>query len=292
MDMMIPAEINELLHQMNEVAPTVLYGGFLRDVYASIEPNDVDIATHISPSHILRLFPHAQTRLSYTGHQIIALKWESTRKWFLEIYPTDTPLSQKSDTADYTINSLLYDGLSITDPHRGMEDLQEGIIREVSKDTLEKDFIAKPQLWFKTIRLQAKTGFIFSPVVKELLIKHKHHMDQISILTRQTEGYKTLRGKHALGALQELSNLEVIPSFDFPAEFKTLDLAAYGIHFSLCELAIVTSLRCIQEAAKFYAIPDEVVLKAEELYHAYFQSDKIVNVKIKNQIIELRKRLH
>lgn len=168
---------------------TVIYGGFIRDMYLGLIPNDVDIATNMTLPQILNLFPEAKVRVSSTGHPIIGYKFERGEKWYLEIYPTSEDIFQKSILADYTINALIFDGYHVIDRVGALEDLENKIIREVSRSLLQQDLEKKPQLWMKSLRLQARTGFQFSTTVIELMGEYTKIIKKIELVTLTTEGW-------------------------------------------------------------------------------------------------------
>jgi tRNA nucleotidyltransferase/poly(A) polymerase len=291
MNISVPGEVRELIVKMNKSAPTIIYGGFLRDIYLGLIPNDIDIATKMTPAQIKDMFPDAHERTSVTGHILFGYKFEGEQKWYLEIYPTDEELDLKAYRADYTINALLFDGVSVIDKISAENDFESEIIRAVDLQLLQDDLQNKPQLWLKTIRLQAKTGYQFESQVELKLKEAAGVVNEIATVTKQAEGYKTLAGDHLLIAVESLRRLFIISEQTTIGHSTLIQTNAHGHYFKLCLLAVQIGAKLVDELCDWYQIPCEQQISYKLLLQAFESDERHKNSKIKNQVKELKKMI-
>lgn len=285
----IHKDVQDLLDELNQIGKSVIFGGYLRDMYFNHIPNDVDIVTNIPIEVLEQKYSHlekAKRRVTTSGQDVFSFKMNRTEKIFVEIVSVESDVLEKSFQADYTINSLLYDGENIIDLKGGLEDFENKIIREVNPNIISEDLKVRPYLWLKTLRLTSKTGFNLSENTYKILSKSKECINEISKEIMQTEGHKTLNGKNPFLAMNYLSKMDFIGEFNV-TEFNEQEINIQPSQ-KLCLLAILSNKQSVDEFAKFYHFQQDLVDKYERLYDFYFSDDKIPS-RFRHQIITINK---
>lgn len=289
MEITIHKDVQELLEELNALGPSIVFGGYLRDRIFDNLPNDVDIITNIPLDILEQKYIHeekAKSRITNTGYDIFSFKMDRTDKIFVEIVTTKEDIFEKSKLADYTINSLMYDGKDVIDTENGLEDIKNKIIREVDINIVKNDLKTRPFLWLKTLRLASVNGFDLSNEVFNALNENKQSITEISNEIMQTEGHKTLNGINPFKAIKYLSDMGFISSFDI----KDINEIKYKIQpqQQLCLLAILSNKKVIDEFCSFYHFQQDLIDKYDKLYNFYFSDDKVPS-RFRHQIITIKK---
>ncbi|MDF2533941.1 MAG: hypothetical protein K0R18_98 [Bacillales bacterium] len=288
----IHEDVKILLNELNILGQAVIFGGYLRDLYFGRVPSDVDIATNVSIDvieHNYGYLEKASRRKTISGHDVFSFKMHRTEKIFVEIVCTNDNLLDKAKQADYTINSLLYDGKQIIDSQGCFNDMMLGTIREVDIKIINSDLSTRPYLWLKTIRLTSMLGLGLSEKVYAALQKHRDVISKISPEIMQAEGHKTLNGKGVLRAIQYLGANDFITR-DYESTGYHEDKFSVQIqpHQKLVLVALLTNKQVADEYIKFYHFPLALKEKYEELYEAYHSEEKPAN-RLKHQVITIKK---
>lgn len=291
MDIVIHKDIQDLLEELNEIGEAKLFGGYLRARHKKFNhtPNDADIVTNIPIDVIAEKYKHlekAKQRVTTSGHDVFSFKMHRTEKIFVEIVSIDTDLLDKARHADYTINSLLYDGKDIIDIMGGLDDIERKIIREVDADIIREDLRTRPYLWLKTLRLVSMMGFDLSKITFDILNENKECIENISAEIMQTEGHKTLNGRNPFKAMKFLSEMGFIQPFEVNG-FKEQEIAIQPQQ-KLCLLAILSNKQSVDDFAKFYKFQPDLITKYERLYEIYVSGGRPPS-RFKNQIITIKK---
>ena len=290
MSIEISNDVRNLLKELNDVGPSVIFGGYLRDMYLNHIPNDVDIVTNISIDIIEKMYykeEKSKRRKSDSGYDIFSFKMNRKEKIFVEIVCVDSNIYEKSKQADYTINSMLHDGNNIIDTENGFNDLKNGIIREVDINIIKKDLIERPFLWLKTLRLVSTTGFDLSWNVFDSLKDTKDSISNISNEIITTEGHKILNGKNPFKSIDILNDIGLMSNFKCKNKFKELDFSIQSQQ-KLCLLAILSNKEIIDEFINIFKIPDKIVEKYERLYNFYYSEDRVPS-RFRHQVMMIKK---
>jgi tRNA nucleotidyltransferase/poly(A) polymerase len=285
--------LSKLLRDLNKINHTLLYGGYLRDLYLKIAPTDADIITNISKKELRVLFPEAVQRRTINGFDVLGMKIEKDgEKLFVEISSTDEDLFEKVKRADYTINALCHDGEKLHDLMGSVDDMQAKIIKAADIRIIQKDFKERPVLWIKTLRLLAVTGFTLSDCVFEELLNYKHVFFEIDIKILRMESYRIINGKYPLNAIKVLSKLGCLSVFEADSfAFETSKKMPYGPHFRLCLLAVIINKQTMDEFMDFLKFVPKSRMDYEKLYAAYHSGEKVKDTNLKNRVIVLKKEI-
>lgn len=289
---MISADVVELLEELNTIGDSVIFGGYLRDIYLGFSPNDVDIATNISIEVIEKKFANmekAKRRKTINGHDVFSFKMHKNEKIFIEIVCMNDNLYNKSKQADYTLNSLMYDN-KIIDFENGINDINNKLIKEVDIDIIKNDLSARPYLWLKTIRLVSKLGFELSPNVSYVLKSNKEVIKNVSEEILQTEGHKILNGKGVIRAIDYLSKFELISEVDFMKNYENIFSQSLQSYQKLVLLNKIVGDKICGEFIELFKFSQIIVNKYKELLEAFNNEEKTTN-KLKHQIIIIKKIL-
>lgn len=173
-----------------------IVGGAVRDILLGKKPQDIDLATNLTPEEVKQIAAERGYKVIPTGEEygtvtIIDGKGNSyeTTTFRKELYDRETRKPKVTFTddviedlsrRDFTINAIAYDVVNgkLVDPYNGAEDLKRGIIRAVG-DPKER-FMEDPLRVFRGMRFAAtydfeideKTfGAMKDPEVKEALKK-------------------------------------------------------------------------------------------------------------------------
>lgn len=287
----ISQDVKDLLDELNKLGKSIVFGGYLRDLYLNRVPSDVDIATNASIEDIEKKYSHmekASKRKTISGHDVFSFKLEKNEKIFVEIVFTNRDVYEKSKEADYTINSLMFDGKELIDNQGFFKDVERKMINEVDIKIINEDLKTRPYLWLKTIRLISMTGFTLSENVFAALMENKTVIDGVSSEIFQTEGHKTLSGKGVAIAINYLSLLGFIKHYSFSQTHENQFSKNIQVHQKLLLISILFGKNISDDFSSLYHISSIIVDKHNELFNAYYSTEKISN-KLKNQIITIKK---
>lgn len=283
-------DVKELLEELNQLGVAIIFGGYFRSMYFNQTPNDVDIVTNIPIDVLEQKYGHlekAKKRVSSSGYDIFSFKMHRKEKIFVEIVSTKEDLFNKAHHADFTINSLLYDGIKIIDLKNAFGDIRNKIIREVDIEIIKKDLNDRPYLWLKTLRLLATTGFDLSLRTYDVLLQRRDVVDHISNEIMQTEGHKTMNGRNPFKAMKVLSEIGFISDFEVSDKFVEEDVSIQPQQ-RLCMLAILSNKQVVDDFANFYCFQTDLIEKYEKLYSIYMSKERPPS-RFKNQIITIKK---
>lgn len=137
-----------------------IVGGAVRDVLLGKQPNDIDLmVSGLSPEQVDLTLSRLLGRMDLTGkhfgvyrytrrgHEVevalprVETSTGDTQKDFDAQISGDIPVEQDLGRRDFTANALAFDVQTnqIIDPHGGIEDIQNGVLRPVFNDTFKED---------------------------------------------------------------------------------------------------------------------------------------------------------
>ena len=279
MELNIHKDVQELLNELNEIGNAYIFGGYLRDILLGGIPNDVDIVTDIPLEIIENIFSTEEKstrRQTVSGHDMYSFKLHRSEKIFVEIVYSSDSLLGKSKDADYTLNSLLYDGTSITDSQNGIKDMKEGVILPVNINIIRRDLQERPFLWLKTLRLTSVFGFKLSDSVFNTLNEQKNVIKSINPNIMQTEGHKILNGAFPTLALQYLMDMGLISEYKIIHRTNWNELKL-SLPQKLCILALSTNKHSVDDYLALFQFPQATRDKYEELLFAYKNENSAPN---------------
>jgi len=187
----------------NNGGQAYLVGGCVRDLILGRTPNDYDIATNLLPEQVKKLFSktvneagekHLTVTVVIEGYPIEVTTFRKETSYSDGRHPDDVipakTIEEDSARRDFTINAMnSLDGAKVdVDPHDGMKDLKDKLIRCVgnTRDRLDEDKLRA----LRAVRFASQLGFILD---KELLKEiPKTSLEQISKERIQVELIKIL----------------------------------------------------------------------------------------------------
>ncbi|MDT7969495.1 MAG: HDIG domain-containing protein [Vulcanisaeta sp.] len=179
----VPIDVARLIHDIAMVEQTYIVGGFVRDLMLHIENDDIDIAVKNLDSVVQRLKSLGYS-LSEEARSFRVIKVMLPGACHVDVagFRTETydlksrkPVVQPAESIiedsarrDFTINALSIivkhvDTSSgaivgvLIDPHGGLRDLREGVIRAVGNPTVR--FLEDPLRMLRALRFAIKLGF-------------------------------------------------------------------------------------------------------------------------------------
>jgi poly(A) polymerase len=216
----------KVLHRLRQADHVAyLVGGSVRDLLLSRRPKDFDIGTSAHPYQVKKLFRNCwiigrRFRLAHVKFGTKVIEVATFRRQVQpgeEIVQDGVPAAPTADAdggqlhhdntfgtpeedafrRDFTINALFYDvgTFSIIDYVRGVEDLEEGLVRSIG-DPLER-FQEDPVRMLRAIALAARLDFRIDEPVLEAIRELRHDITRSSPARLLEEYYKILRGGSA-----------------------------------------------------------------------------------------------
>lgn len=163
-------------------------GGSVRDILMGKNTKGWDFTTNATPDEILKLFPDSfyDNQFGTVGVKIKASSEEKT----IDVYEITTYRSEKEYSdhrhpdkilwgstieedlkrRDFTINAIAYDGKTFIDPHDGLSDLNNKIIRAVGDPA--KRFQEDALRIMRAIRIAAELGFLIEESTRDAIGNH------------------------------------------------------------------------------------------------------------------------
>jgi len=179
----IQPDIARVINDIMVIEPTYIVGGFVRDLMLHVENDDVDVAVKDLDRVIQRL-----KNLGYTlseearSFRVVKVVLPGARHVDVAGFRSETydlksrkpvvqpvnSIIEDSSRRDFTINSMsiivrsvdVGSGLIVgvlIDPHGGLRDLKEGVVRAVGNPTVR--FLEDPLRMLRALRFSIKLGF-------------------------------------------------------------------------------------------------------------------------------------
>jgi tRNA nucleotidyltransferase (CCA-adding enzyme) len=165
--------------------PVFAVGGVVRDTIRGVESNDIDLmVAETSPSEMKeRGFTEVDNDndtlgvfIDSLGREVALAREESSTgdghtEFDVEPVPETVEASEAvhrdSERRDLTVNALIYDTRHgvLHDPHDGLQDLEDEVIRAVNGDSFKQD----PLRIIRAARFAARLEFEIDPTTKKLM---------------------------------------------------------------------------------------------------------------------------
>lgn len=166
--------------------PVFVVGGAVRDAIRGVESHDIDLmVAETSPDEMrergFREIDNSNNDTfavfqdSLKREVAIAREEKSTGDGHgdFEVTPVDADVQAReaverdSERRDLTVNALIYDVRweTLHDPQNGLQDLEDGIIRAVNKDSFKQDSLRI----IRAARFAARLEFEIEPATKSLM---------------------------------------------------------------------------------------------------------------------------
>lgn len=278
----------DVLNHMNRMGKSYIFGGYIRDTALNTTPKDIDICTSLKVEEVLSLYPQGIYRKSASGFEIVNFTWKGLD---FEIVTNIHDIKKKLTEANYTLNSLAYDGYSLHDYTNGLKDINEKVIRQNSPSVLMNQLSINPPLITKTISLISKTGFHVELETTTNLINHLYLTDKITDSIRKQEFYNIIQSAHNLEALKFMFTLGILDTFDghaTPNPFSN-EKVKKSLHFTLTWMALQTSYNTVEQFLNFFRCPALIRNNYYKLYRAFNEEENSDDFSIFNETLILRR---
>ena len=224
--MPIPEKVIELAEAVRaEGGRALLVGGCVRDSLMGVEPKDWDVEVYgIEPTRLRELLERLG-RVDVVGEAFTVYKvgpemdvslprrerktGRGHRAFVIEGDPSMT-IEEATRRRDFTINAILQDPLTgeVIDPYGGRADLQNKILRAVSRDTFAEDSLRV----LRAAQFAARFEFDIEPETVELcrsidltdLARERIWGEMEKLLLRARRPSIGLRWLHSLGVFDQL----------------------------------------------------------------------------------------
>ncbi|HLC94040.1 MAG TPA: CCA tRNA nucleotidyltransferase [Patescibacteria group bacterium] len=205
-----------------------IVGGALRELLRGFSPSNWDFTTNATPEQIQQLFAD---NFYHNEYGTVTVKYENN---LFEVTPfrteedyTDLRHPQKITWAknieedlarrDFTINAIAFDGRELIDPHHGIADIKEKIIRAVGDP--DKRFSEDALRLMRAVRIATEVEFTIEDKTRAALMKNSYLLAKISKERVRDELFKILKSDYAADGILLLKNTgllaHIIPELDY-----------------------------------------------------------------------------
>ncbi|MBC8278365.1 MAG: CCA tRNA nucleotidyltransferase [FCB group bacterium] len=213
-------ETIETLHRHGFEA--YLVGGVVRDILLGLGPKDYDIAASAKPEQLLELFPQAdKTGYHFGVLHILKGKHEVQVASFREDSPesdgrrpdevTFSDLQGDAKRRDFTINAIYFDpvGMKTTDPHDGISDLNNRILRFIGDpwQRIKEDHLRI----LRAVRFASRFDLTIEAASYEAITALANLAKLISPDRLRDELTKSFTEGNPISCLEILHNTKIIP---------------------------------------------------------------------------------
>jgi poly(A) polymerase len=212
-------------------------GGGVRDLLLGREPKDFDVATDAHPEQVRSIFRNCRLigrrfRLAHVhfGREIIEVATfrsandDGDRELEDGMILRDNVYGNIEDDAmrrDFTVNALYYniDDFSVLDYARGMQDLEDGVLRLLGDP--DRRYREDPVRMLRAVRFSAKLGFRIDEPCEKPLIEQAYLLDGVPPARLFEELLKLFLTGHALESFEKLRHYGLFAHL-FPATEESL----------------------------------------------------------------------
>ena len=251
-----------VLSRLNENGMAWIVGGWVRDSLSGGNPDDMDIATTLTPEQIKSIFPRSLMVGASFGTVIGRLdgdvggdsEWQVTTLRsegdysdgrrpgmvsFLEGGEGNSGIFADLSRRDFTINSMAIDsGGRLLDPYNGLNDLKLGVLKSVgvAEERFEEDglrvlrafrFLDAGKMGIREMDDSLRSGILSSEEFLQGISRERVGMEMTKILTGENV-HSIIYQMLSLGVLDRVfENISV----DLPAELSTEYLVNLALLF-------------------------------------------------------------
>jgi tRNA nucleotidyltransferase (CCA-adding enzyme) len=220
------------LREIAERVPAYLVGGAVRDLLLGLEGPDLDVAIEGDPEVLADLagFELEREGLFLTGRLYTEEVRIDVARARAETYPRPgalpevRPATIAEDLArrDFTVNALAFPlagGGELLDPHGGIQDLRNGVLRILH----ERSFIDDPTRALRAARYTGRFGFELEPETEGLL--READLSTVSDDRVQNELERIAAEPDPAAALRLIHEWGVMPRLDPDAPDRVAEVA-------------------------------------------------------------------
>ena len=257
-----------VLSRLNENGMAWIVGGWVRDSLSGGNPDDMDIATTLTPEQIKSIFPRSLMVGASFGTVIVRLDddFEGGSEWqvttlrsegdyydgrrpetvsFLEEGEGDSGIFADLSRRDFTINSMAIDPKGrLLDPYNGLSDLKMGVLKSVgvAEERFEEDglrvlrafrFLDAGKMGIREMDDSLRSGILSSEEFLQGISRERVGMEMTKILTGENV-HSIIDQMLSLGVLDRVfENMHV----ELPPELSTEYLVNLALLFRNSELS-------------------------------------------------------
>lgn len=206
--MNLPKDVKYIIETLNlNGYEAFIVGGCVRDYLLGLKPKDWDITTSALPQEVKKLFNHTYDTgiahgtvtvvLNHKNYEVTTYRIEGDYVDFR--HPGEVIFTKHIDDdlsrRDFTMNAIAYhDKIGFADPFRGLEDIENKIIKGVGNpfDRFNEDALRM----MRAVRFSAQLNFDIEKNTLDALIKNAHLIKNISIERIRDEFIKLITSNH------------------------------------------------------------------------------------------------
>ncbi len=197
--------------------PGFLVGGSLRDTILDRDVSDVDLAVRgDAPSFARALAEHLDGHfvLLDESRGIARIVLDRGPVRFIDVTSMNGDIRADLGRRDFTIDALAVpldrlvreEQTEIIDPHGGIADLEDGIVRLVSERALVED----PLRLLRAVRLVAQLGFRLAPETADAIRRHAQRITRAAAERQRDELVRCLATSRAAHSFRLMDDLELL----------------------------------------------------------------------------------
>lgn len=215
----LPQEVRDIIKKLNDNNyKAYVVGGCVRDSILNKVPKDWDISTSATPEEVKTLFDKTiDTGIKHGTVSVVI----NNSVFEITTFRTGTGQESKNIVTDLSCRDLTINALAfhpsegLVDPHSGIEDINNGIIRAV--ENADCRFMEDPLRMLRVVRFHALLGFDIDKTTLEAIKKNKELIKNTSPERIRDELSKILISERpfAFKILNETGILKyILPEFD------------------------------------------------------------------------------
>lgn len=283
-------KIKNILKKLNDKGyEAYVIGGFVRDYIIGRETYDVDIATSATPKEVKEIFELVNSNDENYGHVIFKdslYNYDITTFRKEDNYTNRHPDSvefidsfiEDAKRRDFTINSIYMDITGkIYDPYKGMEDIDNKIIRCIGD--IEKKISEDPLRILRAIRFSALLDFKLEDKLAEFIKNNKKLIKELSFTRKKQELDSIFKSANKISGISYIRKLDlfdelgiyydrIIYTDDYLGIWAQIEFSE-EYNFKTLELDKIKHIKNVIN----YGIIDNIILYHEGLYPCIVASD-------------------
>lgn len=226
--MFLSNEIRNVLRLINENGyKTYLVGGYVRDSLLNKKTYDVDITTSATPEVLIEIFKeyniekkfanYGSVKFNYNEYKFEITTFRKESNYINHRKPQSVEfvrdLEQDLPRRDFAINAICYDGNEIIDLYKGIDDLNNKMIRTIGDPLIRFEEDALRVL--RALRFCSVLGFTIENNTSAAIRAMYSNLKDISFDSLYKELKGILEGENYINVLKEYKNeLEEIFSLE------------------------------------------------------------------------------
>jgi tRNA nucleotidyltransferase/poly(A) polymerase len=281
-------EVQEILGKLQKHSKSYIIGGYLRDSFVGVEPDDIDLATEIPIDSVGKIFP--QLRTTEQGKELGIGRFMYKNIQFEISTYTNNDFISSLKKRDFKLNSMYHDGENLFDLYDAKKDIDNKVISSLQEPSIH--FKEHPQAYLRAIRLASKLGFsidekLFNFMKTNVKIFHENTENRI-----QQEGYKIIASNYPLIAIDYLIKLGFIQATQSFNPYQKIDFLNNNIPVKVAYLCSIVGVNTIYEFIDLFLLSKKLKEKLYSLIPFLDDTSVPSNPYLFNEVLLLKKHMY